>query len=369
MTCAMRFMINNLLLTGINSLDVSSEVSLCHKENLTTDPRSQVFKFGGRFKIDSTNNKIYINDGSNKTATLVVGEYTYTTLTTQIQTQLNAVSSNFTVSYSLTTGKFSISRSSSFTLRLSQATNASWDTLGFSNNVDTVVASSISSDERRNHWPSEFIKIDAGYSAQVGFIAMIGALSKDFTISQSAVITLKGNTIDDFTSPIISESLSVSDLGVFKFFEQTPCRFFLIEIQDYSNPLGAEGIEIGNLYLGDYEQFDNRNIDKGFQSKQVDNSTLSRSESGQYFADKRPKTKAFQGMSADLLTPANKDFIMDIFQRFGLTDPFYVSIDPELHFSTKLETFTVYCKFASDVSHQHRISKYFGSAFELEEVL
>lgn len=373
-TASLRFMVDNLLLTSFNSLSVSSEQTAFPKRNLYTNFRSEVFKFKGRFQIISTNKKIYIYDGANKTIALTEGEYTYATLATEIQTKLNASSSNFTVTYDLASGKFTISRTSVWTLRLSQLTDASWETLGWNTIIDLVaplvsVTYDLTSDERRNHWPSEFIKFDAGLNAQSGFVALVGNLAKDFTISQSATITLKGNTIDDYTTPIISETLPITDLGSFKFFEKAVCRFFKIEITDYLNPLGAEGIEVGNLYIGDWVNFEDRGIDSGFQYTLVDPSIIEATDNGQLYSDVKTLYKSFGGLSIGFLNIANRDFLNDIARRYGTRKPFYLCFDPLLNLSSDLSDLTVFCKFVSVPVYGHVVHNLFSTQFQIDEVV
>src|SRR5690606_33367489 len=108
------------------------------------------------------------------TVTLTEGSYTYATLATHIQTQLNAASSGWTVAYSTTTGKFTISRSGSGTLRFSETTDAAWDTLGFLGAVDDASGPWVS-DEQRNH-TDEWVKVDLLSAREVDAFFLSGVL-------------------------------------------------------------------------------------------------------------------------------------------------------------------------------------------------
>lgn len=128
-----RFMRNNLISLSVNSFTFSSETTGFEAANVLNTNRSETWKPSGNFTIDSTNNIIYINDGSNKDIAITEGNYaTPDLMATEIQTKLNASSSNWTVSYDTGGGtfKFTISNTSSVTLRLSSTTNAVWDTIG-----------------------------------------------------------------------------------------------------------------------------------------------------------------------------------------------------------------------------------------------
>lgn len=86
------------------------------------------------YSINTSNNKFYINDTiTNILVTISEGSYISTNLLTELQTQLNSVSSGFTVSYSNTTKKYTISRTSNFSLLFGTFTayNKICDVLGF----------------------------------------------------------------------------------------------------------------------------------------------------------------------------------------------------------------------------------------------
>jgi hypothetical protein len=106
MSCSKaRFMGNNLIALTTNNVTFSSETTGYEGENALNDFRSNVWKASGHFSITSSNNLLYINDGSNKTITLTAASYTTpSALATHIQTQLNASSSNWTGTYNAVAG-------------------------------------------------------------------------------------------------------------------------------------------------------------------------------------------------------------------------------------------------------------------------
>lgn len=109
------------------------------------------------FQIDSTNNKIdFFENATNKSSTLTSGFYDASTLATEIKTRLDATSggyNTFTVTYSSSTRKYTISAGNNFRLMFSTGTNAStsaWKVLGFSNStgtsgIDTTLGTSTTS--------------------------------------------------------------------------------------------------------------------------------------------------------------------------------------------------------------------------------
>ena len=146
--------------------------------------RSRYWSPAGAFDIDATNNKLYINDGADKTITLTAGAYTYATLAAHIQTQLNASSSAWTATYSTTTLRFTLNRSSGTkTLRLSQTTAAVWDTIGYIGATDRTAGTA--ADEVRIH-TSEWVKVDCGAPVAATGLAIFGPAGEPFCLTRSA---------------------------------------------------------------------------------------------------------------------------------------------------------------------------------------
>lgn len=86
------------------------------------------------YTINDYNNKLYWIDASSvaRVSTLTNGNYTATSLADHIQTVLNAVSPTFTVSFSTTSGKITISSTGNFSLTFGTNTvNSCASTIGF----------------------------------------------------------------------------------------------------------------------------------------------------------------------------------------------------------------------------------------------
>ena len=171
-----RFMANNLAGLTLNDVQFSSELSGFPGTNAFNEFRSSLWKTSGHFLITlDSNDKIYINDGSDKTATITAGSYTSATdLCVAMATALNAVSSNWSCTYDTFGGtyKFTISRSSAAVLRLSVTSESIWDTIGFTSTINTASLTSHVANEQRNH-TNEFITLDFGYLTPVTFIGII----------------------------------------------------------------------------------------------------------------------------------------------------------------------------------------------------
>lgn len=340
-----RFMYQNLLELSSATISFSSETSPTVFTNCLSGFRSQYWSPSGNFTIDATNNKIYINDGADKTATITSGNYaTPALLATQIQTQLNAVSSNWTVTHEtdayLDKFYFKLVRTTPATLILSNQVNSIWDTIGFVGAVD-VLGTSFDADETRNH-TNEYVTVDFGYNATVGFIALIGLIDEAFTFSSDARIRIRGNNVDDFTAAPLDVDLEVTDRGAFKFLPDatSPYRYWRIDITDRMSTLVRWGFKVSNLFMGDYLTFTNRNIGNGINEKVVDMSKVSNSENGTRFYEEGTKYSEFTSVSFSYIDKAQKKALLDFYREVGLTKAFYISFDPLKKISSSIDEYT-----------------------------
>lgn len=367
-----RFMENNFAALTANTVDYSSQLAAFPFSNAIGSTRSKCWRPSGCFTITATNNLIYINDGSDKTITLTVGKYSIPTLlATHIQTQLNASSTNWTVTYDSTGGtyKFTISNTSSVTLRLSQTINSTWSSIGFLTTSDISGVSFIG-DIQRNH-TSEYAIFDFSTRVPINFFAMIGPLDEIFELSNNAIVKLQASNLNNWSAPPIDLTIPVTDRGIFYFtgsISDVSYRYWKIEIIDPSNPLGPS-FKIGNIYLGDYITITNRNIANGFEINEIDLSSVSNAESGFLYFDKRAKYQSLDSLSIGLLDRTDKDILSSMWNRLGNTTPFYVSLDPTLFVTTNTYDLTKFVIFNSAPKYTHVIRDIFTMSFSLREVI
>jgi hypothetical protein len=364
-----RFAENNFAELISASIEYSSQLSAFPFSNCINRFRSKLWKPSGNFTITDLNNKIYINDGANKTITLTNGNYsTPVLLASHIQTQLNSTSSNWVVSYVTGTYKFSITHTGNATLRFSQTTNSTWDTLGYLGTSD-VVGTSFLADDQRNH-TSEYCIFDMGYQADITFFAVIGPLQYIFPISTTATITLKANNLNQWDTVPLSITLDRSDAGIFKFLDDvidSRFRFWRFEYEDRRNPNGPEGTSIGHIYIGDYLTLANRNIEVGFNKHLIDPSETKESENGAVYFDRRTKYGTFSNLTLQYLERADKDMLEDLFNRLGIYTPFYISLDPTLSISDTYGEFTKYVTFSTAPDFTHIIFDKFNMQMDFRE--
>lgn len=357
--CNIQFCNVNLL-ENAPGLTASSQLTGYEITKAINYNRQETFKPSGRFLISATNNLLYINDGSNKIATISASNYsTGTLLAVAIQTALNTISSGFTVSYSSNT--FIIARSSAYTLRLSQTTNAIHYSIGFTSLTDLVVPVSTSANEKRCHYPYEEILIDFGHNAIIDFFGMIGRLDQEFQVSDSAIVTILANNINDFSAPELNVTAYIGNNGSFYSFNEVESayRFWSVRIQDFQNPLGPS-FEISNFYLGQGQQLEYRNVSNGFDFSLNDTSGVSESESGVKYFDKAYKFLTFNGLNFSILTPENLDILNNLFNDQGITDPFYICLDPKVVISTDISKLNRLVRFSDSPRSQQVFYKYYN---------
>lgn len=362
-----RFMSNNFLLS---TMTYSSQLSSFPATNSTNTSRSKVWKPAGNFEISSTNKKLYINDGTDKTITLTEGAYNYTTLASHIQTQLNASSTNWSCSYdtALETFKFTISRSSGTAiLRESVTTDAVWDTLGFTSTTD-VSGSPFVADEQRNH-TSEWIKCDLGIPQLATFGGILSGIDQIFTLSTSATVKVQANNIDYWASPPVDISITPGSTSAMSFLDANTntYRFWRFEIKDRQNYRGPEGLEFAFVYIGDHTTITNTNWATGFSKELTDPSNLLQSESGALFFEKRPRYLTLNNCSIQLINAQERENIEQLFYDIGTREPMFVSIDPDVSVSLALEELTRFMVMTQPPTLEHVLRDYYNISFQMRE--
>lgn len=347
-----KFSFNNFI---DSTLTASSAESTYPSSNLYSGIRSKVWKAAGLFEISASNNKVYINS---TTYTLTAGSYTSATLITHF----NSVTST-TLSRN-SNGRFVITLGGSGTLNLSSTTNAAWSTLGFLTTSD-LTGTAFTADERRYN-TSEWIKADLGQPQIADFAALIPPANEAFACS-NATITLQGNNVDVWTSPQVSEAMTVSSNGAFVAPSSTlePCRYWRILISDVTN----SNITAAVAWIGNSVVNTNTNLAVGFTRNRSDQSIRSFSESGQLYTDRRPRVLSISGASVQYLKDQELIDMEQLAYDLGTGRPFFIVIDPSLTVSTTIDQMTHYVEVDSDVQFSHVLNSYYNFSFSLREVL
>lgn len=339
--------------------------------NAADQRRTKLWITGGNFEITTANQELYINDGANKTVSITAGSYNGpTALASQIQTDLNAASSNWTVAYSATTNKFTISNTGSVTLRFSVTTNAIWSTLGYTLSSDSTGTSFVAQEPRIH--TREWVKLDRGAALQSSFTALIAPIDESLIISDDAdEIKIQFNNVDDWASPPLEVDITRDPRGLFSFYDDaadTVYRYQRLTWVDKRNPAGSEGFRISNVYMGDHITMTATNLQRGFQFQQVDSSTVFRSDSGVKYFNEKPQFYRTSG-SVVALSRSERIELEQMFYEVGIFNSFYLSIDPKLCLSNKLSEFTKYVNFTSKPQLSHLVFDRFNMSLNIEEAI
>lgn len=350
------------------TLTATSAQSAFPVANVYEVHRSVVWSPNGNFTIDSTNRELYINDGTDKTVSVTTGNYNGpAALATQIQTDLNAASSNWTVSYSTTTRLFTIANSGSVTLRQTQTSNAIWDTLGYATGADDTGTSFVA-DTTRNH-THEALVIDLGASVEIDFFSVIGPLTEVFAGSSSATIKLQANSANSWASPPLDVTLTWTNVGIMEFLDSNASRtyrYWRFYFEDKTNTVGPTGFNFGHMYLGSYKTV-STTLAQGFTKGTVDPSTEFISDNGARWYSTKPKYQTFTGCNVVATSHADHLTLLQIVRDNGRHTPFYLSLDPQIVASTNASDLTKYGYFETDPSFNNLILDRYGMTFDFRE--
>lgn len=369
---AARFMCNNFLETGYADLQVSSYDPdfFNHDFSNALDPRerTKTFKFGGRFLIDNTNNKIYIGG-----VTYTVANANYNTayaLATAINDVLAGIATCY---YSTSTCDFTlVAAGAPRTFQLSNNVNAIWETIGFTSGVDIVAAgvgSENDGDQVRLHWPYEEITIDFGYQAPIGFIGLVGDLAQELKIHPGATVEIFGNNVNDFTAPPLNQVLPIYDTGVFKFIDDiadSAWRYLKLRI---TCPTATIMPEFGYIYIGDYGVIPGRNVGTGVETTHEDNSIISKADDGQIYGNDKTPLRLYSSLEVGVAKPAAAAYLKNIYKLKQLSTPFFFSLDPKNFLGEGIDEHLALVRLTAPPKYKHVLNNLWQLSFELREVI
>lgn len=378
LNCDMRFMSNNFLSTGYSALNVSSADNNSSVSLFTDGKRSKTFKFAGRFLIEyGVNDRIYINYLSvNYSLLIPAREYDRDGLVGMVNFLLSSTAPDIGFFWSSSQSKFFFYCNNTFTLLSSNKASSAWETLGIYD-TDDIVSSYNSSglryeafaDVTRFHWPCEFVQVDFGYQAAIGFIGIIGKSGEEIKIPKGARVRFMANNVNNFSLPLVDIDLTWSKDVIYSFLDnQSDSSFRYVKLEIYS-PEGPFDSEIGQLYIGDYSRFVNRNISTGIRFGYRDFSSQSSAENGQIYSNEKSPLRVIQGLKVGLARPENITFLKNLFLLKQKNIPFFVALDPKAHITSSVDELLIYCRFSQEPQNDHIIYRFYEMSFELTEAL
>jgi len=265
----------------------------------------------GYFYISSTTNKIDFNEGSGElTATISTGAYSASSLATAIQNALNSVGSlTYTVSYSDTTNKFTISASGTFSLLWKTGTNSAQTIgkhIGFDISADDTGQSSYVADSIRIH---NLVAPRFTLSSAVSSTCCV-VFGLNLTSSYQ-ILQLERYTGSAWSS--IGNFLYDSSKGkAIVFYDSVSSDKYRITIRDWENPDGY--VEVGTILLGDYIRL-SKLYDYGYTGTVEDMSTKEYSKEG-YVSITTQYLRKSKAVSYELLK-SDFNLLMSLYDTVG----------------------------------------------------
>lgn len=356
--------------TRLANFSASSEQSAFPSSNIQDPFRSKVWRSSGHYDVDWSNYQFTINTGADIVVTLTRAIYTTeTALATEIQTQLNSVSSGFTVSYSTATNKFSITRSSAFSALWTVSQNTA-SLLGFNPAVDDTGLLTYEADSRRIAYPAEWLKFDFGITRNPKAIILIDNLEEKIKIQPSITMKLQGAISDSWNSPeeisLSYNSENITKINIDGLFSQ-PYRYNRLLIEDVNNPLGYQ--QIGKIYLGDVFELESSDVQRALEEDTVDLSRTQRAIGGEVYSDERPSYDVFSNIFIEYCNKNDVDTIKSIYDVHRTHTPFFVSIDSEAKATNDVSEWTKYVRFSRPPKYQTVTKDIWNIRIQVEELL
>lgn len=375
----MRFLDFNYAIQDNVTLTPSSQKANFPVANLKSNHRNKVFRTDGTFVITTSNQKIDFREvalGPELTATIPVGTYTVAGLTAAAASALDTASANartYTVSYSLLTGRWTITGQTYLELLFGTGTNvlnSIGPSIGYTA-ADLTGAITYEAGARAIH-TEESIVIDLNTTEKVdSFIFFPNPLEQQFPdgirISQDAEIRLQANATDTWDAPAVDILLSFDDqfaVATHFFSTSQEYRYWRFKIVDPRNQYLF--IEIGNIVLANATQLTDP-VANGFSFGQIDTSTRVRNNFGNEYVDQQIVLKSlgvnYQAMLYDDIVTLDR-----MFKRNGVHTPVTVVLDPDDVCFDK-DHFLIYSKFQNNFEQTHLNFNLFNQDLTFQEIL
>lgn len=364
----------------VSNAFASSEQAAFPSLNLyNAQRRSKVWRSNGYWLIVSGDNTIVFEEtvATPLTATVAAGEYTSTaSFLAAVKAALEAVgASTYTVVQDTATLKIKITSDGTggggiLNLLWTHVNSADMaGILGYDTSADDTGALTYLADILRIN-TNEWLKWDFGISTNPKAFVGIGPRNSPIKLTPGSTLTLQGNITDTWTTPIYEQVITYGD-DVFSLLSDTGLhttglRYWRFQIDDQSNPLGY--VELGSLYLGDIYTTTRGAVEFPFSSGLVDRSNTVYSEGGQTFSDIKQKSQEFS-LEWNALTYQELEQFTEIFERFGTSVPFFVSMDADGVFSSRGNYYLRFVKFTEAPQFDLTNPNYFSMTWNLMEQL
>jgi len=162
---------------------------------------------------------------------------------------------------------------------------------------------------------AQWIKFDLGSAASVTNIII-----NNHNLTAGATVVLEGNATDVWTSPTVSETLTVADV-IYKAFTGASLQYWRITLDDASNPDAY--LEVGSVFLGTALTLPGFNPDGSLFTTSSSSKSLSLTR--QMYAQRRQAFKIAE-ISFPAFSTSDCTAIKTWLDTVDVVDPFYVLI-------------------------------------------
>lgn len=361
MSCFRMMDQNYITLETLANTDFSSEQTAFPITNAYNKKRrSKVWRTNGYFNVVEGENTIIFRETTltDLTATVVADEYTSaTTFMAAVKAALEdvgastyTITQNSNLKFSITSNGFGGGGILEFIWTDSDSESMA-GMLGFSvDDNDTGALTYLADFLRINS--NEWVLWDFGISSNPSSFILIGPRNEPIKISPDAIVTLQGSETNNWDNPSYETVLTYDDEAIAILSEDglhtQALRFWRLNIYD-QNPLGY--IEIGAFFLGKHFGGDRGRVQFPLNANYEDRSNNITSEGGQTFSDIKQKSENYS-VTWSFLTKEDVERIDQIFDVYGLSFPFFISMDSGAVFSSTFNRRIKFVKFVNEPKYQ-----------------
>jgi len=353
----------------------SSEAIDHPASNLLVPSRAKTWRSDGLFVITAgSNDKLDFDDGGGEfNASLTAGKYSVSQLETEIKTQMEVVGGEtYTVTYSYSTGKWTISSSGgTFNILWSSGTNSTDSVgtdIGFDVSVDDSTSTSYTGASIAIH-TEEYATIDLGTwgTNAVDTIAVFFDPELGPKFSPQAQLTIEANQTPNFTAPAFSMAVTVDDdFSVITTFlaSSESYRYWRFKIVDPKNP--DLYVELPTFLLGEYYSI-SQNAEVGFKETMTDRTDIQTNDFGNEYFDILPIRRRMD-FNWKHLTENDKLLFKQLYYSLGRSKPLMMVIDPqEMVFQNKDDS-AIYARIDNTYETAQTAFTYFDFSMTVREV-
>lgn len=367
----MRLLTKNYATDNATTISASSSNAYFPSSNLSSPLRSSRWRSGGHYVVTASNNKIDFEEasGAQLTATLLPGTYSRAQLLIEIKAALEFTGANtYSVSFSSTSGRFTISSNGAYFALLNLSgtnalTNFCYLILGFSAS-DRTGALSYTGSNIAIH-TEEHVTFDIKTTEEVDSVVILWPKDTGVRLSPNAQVFIQANATANFSTPAVSEELTVSDvydIASHYFTSSHSYRYWRVLVIDPEN--AYLNVELGTVWIGPRIAF--RDPENGFTPVITDNSEVVRTKYGQKYVDEYPQTMSLE-INFSVLDYDIYKILEYAFRQNGVRTPIFITLDETGGVFDK-DHFAIYGNLPAEFASEHLVASYFNGSITIEEL-